>query len=537
MTEPADSTMPPMNESLWRHGRRPFDSDQLPAGERMGVVVVGAGLTGLVTAYLLARSGHHVIVLDALSPGALTTGGSTGKISLLQGATLSAIAAHQPDDVAHAYVAANQAGQRWLLDFMGSHTVPYDKRPAYSYADSAAGKVRLEREYDLGRSAGLPLERSRDTELPWQVGLALRLDDQLHINTMLLLDVLVAEVRALGVRVVGDCTATAATAIQGGYRVQTAQGEIEAGRVIAATGIPFLSRGGHFARIEAKRSSVAAYTGAGEWLQGMYLSVDEPRRSLLSTDLTHTNFVSGSVTSDNRMLLVGGAGGIVGRPGTFTESTADVDEWTAARFPGATLFRRWWAQDYTTLDDAPYVGPLHPGERGILVATGYAKWGLANAAAAGIALTALVNGQGLAWAHTLYRRRGWPAPNVAQMIDTNAHVAVETVRGAARLVGIEPDPVGKDDASVALDGVRPVAQCTVDGVTHRVSAICPHLGGIVAWNAAESSWDCPLHGSRFAPDGTRLEGPARSGLATGDAGDSAAASATDRGGYSGTVLR
>ncbi|MFT2816770.1 FAD-dependent oxidoreductase [Leifsonia sp. A12D58] len=513
MADPEDSTMPPMDESLWRHGRRRFDSDQLPVGERMGVVVVGAGLTGLVTAYLLARSGHHVIVLDAYDPGSLTTGGSTGKVSLLQGATLSAIAEHLPDEVVNAYVTANQAGQRWLLDFMGSHDVPFEERPAYSYADSSAGMVRLEREYDLGRSAGLPLERSRDTELPWKVGLALRLNNQLHINTMLLIDVLVAEVRALGVRVVGSCTATAVTATHDGYRVQTTQGEIDAGRVIAATGIPFLSRGGHFARIEAKRSSVAAYSGAGEWLRGMYLSVDEPRRSLLSTDLTHTNFVSGDVASDNRMLLVGGAAGVVGRPRTFTESPADVDEWTSARFPGATLFRRWWAQDYTTLDNAPYVGPLHPGEHGILVATGYAKWGLANAAAAGIALTALVNGQGLAWAHTLYRRRGWPAPNIAQMIDTNAHVAVETARGAARLVAIEHDPAGKDDAGVALDGLKPVAQCTVNGVTHRVSAICPHLGGVVTWNSAEASWDCPLHGSRFAPDGTRIEGPARSGLA------------------------
>ena len=65
---------------------------------------------------------------------------------------------------------------------------------------------------------------------------------------------------------------------------------------------------------------------------------------------------------------------------------------------------------------------------------------------------------------------------------------------------------------VGRDGVRPVAVSTVAGCTTRLSAVCPHLKGIVSWNDAEKSWDCPLHGSRFAADGTVLEGPATSNL-------------------------
>jgi Rieske Fe-S protein len=60
---------------------------------------------------------------------------------------------------------------------------------------------------------------------------------------------------------------------------------------------------------------------------------------------------------------------------------------------------------------------------------------------------------------------------------------------------------------------RPVAACTVGGTTHEVSAVCSHLYGVVSWNDAEKSWDCPLHGSRFAPDGSVLEGPATEPLA------------------------
>ncbi len=61
--------------------------------------------------------------------------------------------------------------------------------------------------------------------------------------------------------------------------------------------------------------------------------------------------------------------------------------------------------------------------------------------------------------------------------------------------------------------ILPTAVSTVDGRTCAVSGTCTHLGGVLSWNDAEKSWDCPLHGSRFAPDGSVLEGPATKPLA------------------------
>lgn len=493
-----------MSESLWRRAHPAFESNTFSPGESTDVLVVGAGLTGLISACLLARAGDQVLVIDALYPGALASGASTGKLSLLQGARLSDLSRHQPEEVVRAYVDANRAGQSWLVDFIRNRAVRFSERPAFSLARSPAAIDRLEHEYVLGRAAGLPLQRVRETELTWEHGLALRLDAQVHLDPMSLVQALLAECRALGVRVIGDCTATAVTPKTDGYAARTTRGEIMAARVIAATGTPFLSRGGHFARADAQRSSLTAYSAPGFALEGMYLTVDEPRRSVLTTDLV----------GGEPLLLVGGAGRVVGREHSASERIEAVDYWTAMHFPGAIRRGRWWAQDYSTLDAAPYVGPLHPGERGILVATGFAKWGIANAAAAGLALAALIHGEGLRWANTLYRRRGWPARNITQMVRTNLAVAAESARGVARVLGAhEESSLGTHAALVELDGVRPVARCTIDGVDHRVSAVCPHLGGIVTWNNAERSWDCPLHGSRFAPDGTRIEGPARGNLA------------------------
>ena len=92
-----------------------------------------------------------------------------------------------------------------------------------------------------------------------------------------------------------------------------------------------------------------------------------------------------------------------------------------------------------------------------------------------------------------------------------AHLAGGWVQGELHELPSAPPPEG--DGVVGRSDGRPVAVSTVEGRTCALSAVCPHLGGVLRWNDAERSWDCPLHGSRFAADGTRLEGPALNDLA------------------------
>src|SRR5690554_450426 len=170
-------------ESLWLdtsqttpgYVRPEVIADQFQAGRRFDIVVAGAGLTGLTTALLFARSGLSVAVIEAREVGAVTTGNTTAKLSLLQGTRLSSILRHHSLRVGRAYVEANREGMEWLLRYCDDHGVPAQRRDAYTYAGTPEGTRKVEREFRAARRLGLDAEMADADELPYPTYGAVRL--------------------------------------------------------------------------------------------------------------------------------------------------------------------------------------------------------------------------------------------------------------------------------------------------------------------------------------------------------------------------
>jgi glycine/D-amino acid oxidase-like deaminating enzyme/nitrite reductase/ring-hydroxylating ferredoxin subunit len=492
--------------SLWLDRPLQPQTDPFPPAGSFQDVVVGAGLTGLTTAVLLARAGRHVGVVEARHFGAVTTGRTTAKASLLQGTKLSGILSSHTKGAAEAYVEANREGLAWVRRFCDDHEVGYQVRDAVVYAAKTNELRAVRKEHEAADSLGLGVTWVDQLDVPFPHHGATVLADQIQFDPMELLEALVAELRSYG------------GTIHEGYRVRSISrtgrpelqldngGTIRADNVVLATGIPILDRAMTFAKVEPKRSYLLAYRGATVPV-GMYLSAGSSSRSLRDVP-----------TDDgSSVFLVGGSGHTVGRTGSEKLHLQELREWTDEHFPGAVETHAWSAQDYSPYDGLPMMGKLPLGLGRIYYGTGYDKWGMTNAVAASLSIAAqILGGQEPRWAKALDHRV--PKPRAAlHVTDLNAKVGVRMATGHVRAeLATARETVPEGEGVVGRDPVLPTGTSTVDGVTCKVQALCTHLGGALKWNDAEKSWDCPLHGSRFAPDGEVLEGPATRPLARRD---------------------
>jgi glycine/D-amino acid oxidase-like deaminating enzyme/nitrite reductase/ring-hydroxylating ferredoxin subunit len=497
--------------SLWLDGHADINRPDLPGRDTVvDVAVVGAGITGLVTAVLLARAGKRVLVVDALTPGAVTTGNTTGKVSLLQGTRLSTIESKQGREPTSQYVEGNREAQAWLRRYCDEHGVAVQHEDAFTYAQTADGERSARGELQAAQRAGLDVSWEDALDVPFPARGGVRLADQLQFDPIPFLDALISELEDRGGRLLtGRRVRTVTTAntelhLHLEQRTEADEPVIAAAQCVLATGAPILDRGGYFARLKPQRSYCTAFSLPTPPPRGMYLSTDSPSRS-----------VRYAPSSDGERLIVGGNGHVVGR-GAEADAMSDLIRWTRRYFPGAELTHSWSAQDYQSVHELPFVGPLLPRNESLFVATGFAKWGMTNGVAAALLLAkSILGGAQAPWAPafsswTTRERAGWAAA-----LKVNAEVAVHLATGWVTPVARSRRPVREGAGVVAGPPWHMTASSVVDGVRRCVSPVCTHLGGIVEWNDEAKSWDCPLHGSRFAPDGTVLEGPATRDLTSG----------------------
>ena len=496
-------------ESLWlanRDGELTPPDPLTEADRTADIAVVGAGITGLVTAVLLARAGKKVLVLEAFAAGAGATGHTTAKISLLQGTKMSRILGKHGPNTAKQYVEGNREGQDWLVQYCEAHGLAVQREDAYTYAQSEKGVAVARDEFDACKAAGLGVDWVDDADVPFPFHGAVRLANQAQIDPMPLLDSLIVELDERGGRLAQGVRVQQISSKGDGLSlgVRTIDGhefEVHAGQCVLATGVPILDRGGFFARLKPERSYCMAYKVPGTITHGMYISADSPTRS-----------VRYAPTLDGDRLITGGAGHPVGHEKSPSSSVQELDQWTKTHFPGAMQTHYWSAQDYSPIDELPYVGPILPGNDNIFVATGFDKWGMTNGPAAALALASRILGGRMDWAEAFASWSPHELSGIPKAMQNNAQVAMYLARGwltpVTRIGNRSPDEGG------VVSGLpwQLQGRALVDGTEYRVSPVCPHLGGIVNWNDCDEAWECPLHGSRFAPDGTLLEGPATRNL-------------------------
>lgn len=467
------------------------------------VAVIGGGIVGLTAALLLQRAGLSTAVLEARRIGTGVTGASTGKVTSLHSAKYSLIEGKFDAVAARRYADANEHGLARLAAFAeelaeAGHDCRFERQAAYTYTSDRARVQTLRDEADAARRAGLAATFTEDGPLPFPIAGAVRVDSQAQIDPYrYAVGLADAAVRA-GAQVFEHSRVHDVIAEQG-KQVCRLHGHVElrAERVIVATLLPFLDRGGFFARTAPIRSYGIAVSLDGPAPPGMHINIDQPTRSTRPRP------------GGEGLVVIGEQHKVGQEPDTRRRDEA-LETWTRKHFPVRSVDYRWSTQDYQSADEIPYVGRMPRGPEQILVATGFGKWGLSSGTAAAMMLEDLIRGRSNAWLELFDATRIDVLASARKVIEENANVAKRFVGDRLRSLNAPPiEDLAPGEGGIVRDGDQRVAAYRDEsGNMFACSPICTHMGCYLQWNPAEKSWDCPCHGSRFDYRGEVLQGPA-----------------------------
>lgn len=445
-----------MKQSLWLSDQQPSSAPSVQQSITCDICIVGGGISGIYSAYVLAKQGFSVVLVEGLSHFANgTTAYSTGKLSTQHDLIYSKLSL---EDGLLYYKANRQA----IEQVMEQNPASFTRATSFLYSTTQQGKEQLMEEARRYEQLGIPHIATKDTELALSVELALGIKDEAQINPVAFTNHFAALARKHGAQLYLNTRITKIE-LKKQLLLTNLAHSIHYKKLILCTHYPIEAlKNLTLLKLQVSRSYLSA-TKCNDLLEGQYLSIDPSSRTIRT-----------AVMGEDSYLLYGGYSHIVGKQ-------SDVDYFGALQYEVQTLFELpapsfcWDAQDMMTFDQIPYIGQVDASDDSLYMATGFNKWGLSSSLVAGHLLCDLVKGIKNPTSALFSPSRSNFGKALYFMLQNGSFVGKEFVKGY---------------------------------ITRQDAPRCTHLGCKTRWNEDDETWDCPCHGSRFNKEGQVIEGPA-----------------------------
>ena len=485
--------------SVWKESSEQGSFPILNQDITVDVAIIGGGITGITAAYLLAKEGKKVAVLEARAIGEGATGFSTGNLYAIPGTEgLHTVEQKWGEDHARLVVESRAAA----IDFIEARVEEFaidcgfKRVPFCLFSEHGESFLYINSERKASERAGLTVTDEIPLGLKKATGFSIA--NQAQFNPLQYTVALARRIQSDSCQIYQH---TKMLDYEDGEPcvVTTDRGKVTASAVIMATHTPkglFMVH----TSMEPYREYAVAVTLKGEY---------PPAGTFWDMKMMQHYSMRTYDTPRGRVLMVLGEKHKVGMQEDNESRFANLETFLRKRFDVATVEYRWAAQQYRPADGIPYIG-ISTGSKKTYIATGFSADGLVYGTLAAMIISDDICGKANAWSKTYPASRITPVASAGKFIKANASVTYELIKDllfkkdADYFFEIKPT----EGKIMKIEGHKCAVHRNQEGKISVVSAICPHMGCVVHFNSSEQSWDCPCHGSRFTTDGEVIEGPA-----------------------------
>ncbi|MFT3781955.1 MAG: FAD-dependent oxidoreductase [Nibricoccus sp.] len=491
--------------SYWRRTAETPHFPKLSSDINVDVAVIGGGITGVTTAYLLKQRGLKVALIERERCGKGDTGSTTAHLTCMPDARLRGVAKDFDRSAARAVWQAGAMGISKIYELV--HTLEIDCHfqwvPGVLHAASDDDKKEISDEANLAAELGIPSEFRESG--PYFGKPSVVFPNQAKFHPLRYLAALVAHIPGSGSYVFEESGVTEIT--DKPLTIKTSGGTVRSKFVVIATHTPLAGVSSTLGALmfQTKLAPYSSYVlGAtvsrGTIPSALYWDTADPYRHLRVES-----------QGDHDYIIFGGAdhktGQVLETEKRFGELEADLHRFV----PGALVATRWSGQVIETSDGLPFIGQTSENQ---FIATGFAGNGMTFGTLSAIMATDFVSGRPNDWAELFRPGRAKVLGGALTYIAENKDFPVHLVCGhLSKDANRNPESLQSGEGAVIrIEGKHTAIYKDGQGNLHACSAVCPHLGCIVGWNVAEKTWDCPCHGSRFHATGEVMAGPAENSL-------------------------
>lgn len=475
-------------KSVWSESCKFRKREALNKDIKTDVLVIGAGIAGILTAYMLKQKGRDVVLIDAAEIASGNTKNTTAKITSQHDLIYSKLITEFGEEKARQYAKANELAIKKYKEIIEDKRIEcdFEEKPAYVYSLNEVDV--LKEEAKAAKKLGIYAEFVQKANLPFKINGALKFNNQAQFNPLKFLKDILNELviyentRALEIKE---------------NLVVTSGGNITAKNIVVATHYPIMNAPGYyFMKMHQERSYVLALENKSE-VDGMYIDLNKEGYSFR--------------TYNNLLLL----GGISHRTGENEEggSYDELRKVAKRLYPKAKEKYHWSAQDCMTIDGIPYIGRYSSETPNIYVATGFNKWGMTSSMVSAMIISDMILEKENDFSEIFSPKRF----DLYLSINNIANDLIETAKNfIAQKVYIPSSEIehikNGHGGIIEYNGEKVGVYKNKEGKEFFVSTKCPHLGCQLSWNADELTWDCPCHGSRFDYKGRLIGSPATKDL-------------------------